>query len=524
MTFRAGTLLLAAAAACSALTPAYPADRDTKPTAPAARSEIEPPPNVLFIIADDLAPRLGSYGAPVKTPSLDALARSGVQFDQAYAQFPWCAPSRASFLTGTRPDTTRVTDLTTPFRSVLPNIQTLPQYFRNHGYFTARVGKVFHQGVPGDIGTSGPDDTPSWDQVSNPRGRDRDAEAGRLKNNTPGIPYGSAMAWLDDEGADAEQTDGKVAISAINLLRAGAAGTKPFFLAVGFYRPHVPLVAPQAYFAPYSLARIAIANETPASLARVPQYTKDWLPDNFGMSPDQQREVIRAYSASTSFMDAQVGLVLDELKRLGLERNTIVVFVSDHGFLLGEHGQWMKNLLWNESTRVPMIIRAPGIGPGRSGRTVELLDLYPTLTQLAGLPHYDRNEGTSLVRLLHRPASAWNRPAFSQVRGGRSLRTERWRYTEWEDGRLGVELYDHRADPGERRNLASDRRYAQVVARFREMLPRGPAERRPAPLQYDPVKQCLSGFPATPSATATGTTPARKAGEDGLVRCQRLDP
>lgn len=239
-------------------------------TAPATPSQ-GARPNVLFIIADDLAPRLGTYGAPVQTPALDAFARTGVQFNRAFTQFPWCGPSRASFLTGTRPNTNCVMDLATPFRRALPDIQTLPEYFRSHGYRTTRVGKIFHQGVPGDIGRSGPDDPQSWDAVSNPRGRDRDAEAGALRNATPGIPYGSAMTWLEDDGADGDQTDGKVAAEAISMLQSGAKSGQPFFLAVGFYCPHVPLVAPAKYFKPYPRAKMKVAQETPASIAAVPE-------------------------------------------------------------------------------------------------------------------------------------------------------------------------------------------------------------------------------------------------------------
>ena len=528
MTRMARQDLMAAAATFALLTggqaPARAPAAAAAQAAPAAQPQAAPRLNVLFIMADDLAPRTGSYGAAVSTPNLDALARSGVQFEQAYCQFPWCAPSRASMLTGTRPDTTRVMDLNTPFRRALPDIQTLPQYFRNHGYRTTRVGKIFHQGVPGEIGTGGPDDPQSWDEVANPRGRDRDAENGRLKNNSPGVPYGSAMAWLDDEGADEEQTDGMVATNAIAMLRANAQSGQPFFLAVGFYRPHVPLVAPKAYFRPYALEKMKVAAETPESLARVPDYTKAWNVDNFGMNERQQREIIRAYSASTSYMDSQVGRVLKELRALGLDKNTVIVFASDHGYLLGEHGQWMKNVLWNQSTRVPLIISAPGVASAKSARTVELVDLYPTLTDLAGLPHYSRNEGTSLVPLLKHPKRAWDRPALSQVRGGRSVTTARWRYTEWEEGKLGVELYDHRSDPGEHRNLAGLPKYAKVIAQLRAKLPKGPVEKRAPPARYDPVRGCM---PGSASAAPRPAAPPGAAGGDGpggLVQCQRLDP
>lgn len=482
-------------------------------------------PNVLLIMADDLAPRLGNYGAPVRTPNIDRLARQGVSFDRAYSQFPWCAPSRASMLTGTRPDTTRVKDLNTPFRAALPDIQTLPQYFRSNGYFSGRVGKIFHQGVPAGIGEAGPDDTQSWDKVVDPRGRDRDAENGRLVNLTPGIPYGSAMAYLADEGEDGEQTDGKVASEAIAMIKANR--DKPFFIGVGFYRPHVPEVAPKRYFDLYPLDTIRIEKQDPAMLARVLPASKAWTPDNFAMTPDQQREMIRAYYAATTFMDAQVGRVLDALEELGLAEDTIVVFTSDHGFMLGEHGQWMKNILWEPSARVPLIVRVPGRGKTagkRSPRTVELLDIYPTLVELAGLPGYARNEGKSLTPLLARPHDRqWAKPALSQVRGGRSVRTERWRYTEWEGGKLGRELYDHSRDPGEFDNLADDPRHAATVAKLRAMLPQGPVEARSKPVAYDAVRDCTY-FPRQP-APAPGKAPASGGdGMAGLQRCEALDP
>jgi len=492
-----------------------------------APARAERRPNVLLIMADDFAPKLGSYGAPVRTPNLDRLAAQGVSFDRAYSQFPWCAPSRASMLTGTRPGTTRVADLNTPFRAALPDILTLPQYFRANGYFAGRVGKIFHQGVPGGIGEAGPDDPQSWDKVVDPRGRDRDAENGRLVDLTPGIPYGSAMAYLADEGEDDEQTDGKVATEAIEMLKANR--DKPFFIGVGFYRPHVPEVAPKKYFDLYPLNTVAIENQDPAMLARVLPASKAWTPDNFGMSADEQRQMIRAYYAATSYMDAQVGRVLDALQALGLADDTIVIFTSDHGFMLGEHGQWMKNILWEPSARVPLIVRVPGTRTAkgkRSPRTVELLDLYPTLLDLAGLPGYDRNEGKSLKPLLARPADrGWAKPALSQVRGGRSVRTERWRYTEWEGGKLGRELYDHKRDPGELHNLADDPRHAATVAKLHAMLPAGPVEARPKPVPYDPIRNCTY-FPAQRPASPTAAK-ASGMGADGLAglqRCEALDP
>nr|AGU10881.1 Sulfatase [uncultured organism] len=519
-----GVAAIALTAGLVTMTPAIAKQASMQASRLKAGEQVQRPMNVLFIIADDLAPRLGSYGFPVKTPNIDRLAAQSVSFDRAYAQFPWCGPSRASFLTGTRPNTTRVIDLTTPFRTALPDIMTMPQYFRANGYFSGRVGKIFHQGVPNDIGTGGPDDSVSWDAVVNPRGRDRDAEDGRLKVLTPGIPYGSAMAYLDDEGDDAEQTDGKVATAAIEMIRANK--NKPFFIGVGFYRPHVPEVAPKKYFDLYPLDKIQPTRQSAADLSRLLPASKAWTPDNFGMTPDEQRQMIRAYYAATSFMDAQVGRVIDALQEMGLADDTIVVFTSDHGFMLGEHGQWMKNILWEESDRVPLVIRVPGSRTcgKRSPRTVELLDLYPTLTELAGLPKYGRNEGTSLSPLLRNPVDRnWTKPALSQIRGGRSVRTERWRYTEWEAGKLGRELYDHSKDPLEQHNLADDQRFAATTAQLRALLPGGPVEKRPAAVRYDAVRDCAY-FPQPKSGTSGAGASAGGEGGGGLNRCETLDP
>ena len=436
--------------------------------------------NVLFIASDDLNNHIGAYGhSLVKTPNLDRLARRGRVFDRAYTQFPWCSPSRSSLMTGLRPDTTRVYDLTTHFRAALPDVVTLPQMFRNNGYVAARVGKIYHYGVPGGIGTSGLDDPPSWDKVVNPRGRDKDEEH-LLRNLTPSRALGSALAYLAAEGTDEEQTDGIVATATIRLLEENR--DSPFFIAAGFYRPHCPYVAPKKYFDLYPPEKIQLPQEPPDHLKTLLDAALWTKPLYWDLNEQQRREIIRAYYASITFMDAQVGRVLDALERLKLADNTVVVFWSDHGYLLSEHGQWMKNSLFEESARVPLIIAAPHQkAKGRAtNRVVELLDMYPTLADLCGLPAPKELEGRSLRPLLDDPRAKWDGAAYTQIgRGGvpakfmgRSVRTERWRYTEWDEGKQGVELYDHANDPREYRNLAGEPKFAATVAEMKQRLHR----------------------------------------------------
>lgn len=434
-------------------------------------------PNVLFIAVDDMNNDLGCYGHPlVKSPNIDRLAARGVRFDKAYCQFPLCSPSRSSLLTGLRPDTTRIYELQTHFRSIIPDVVTLPQLFKNNGYFTARVGKIYHYGNPGGIGTSGLDDPPSWNEFVNPSGRDKVPLEPQIINHSPSRGLGSAMCFLSDPtGKDEEQTDGLVALEAIKLIEKHKDG--PFFIAAGFYKPHTPYVAPKKYFDMYPLDTIKLPTATPDSVKGVPDAalasTKPW--PWFGVNEQQARECKQAYYATISFVDAQIGKLLDALDRLKLTDNTIVVFWSDHGYHLGEHGLWMKQSLFEESARVPMIIAAPGqkaVGKG-SPRTVEFIDIYPTLADLAGLTAPTNLAGASLKPLLDNPQASWTRPAYTQVmRGGtpgRSVRTERWRYTEW-SGENGTQLFDHDADPQELHNLAGDPKFASVVTEMQTQL------------------------------------------------------
>jgi uncharacterized sulfatase len=434
-------------------------------------------PNVLFISVDDMNNDLGCYGHPVvKSPNIDRLAARGVRFDRAYCQYPLCSPSRTSLMTGLRPDTTQVYDLKRHFREVRPDVVTLSQLFKNQGYFAARVGKIYHYGNPGQIGTPGLDDPPSWDVAINPRGRDKDEEK-LLTNHTPKRGLGSSLSFLAAEGADDEQTDGKVAAEVIRLIEEKK--DKPFFIAAGFYRPHCPYIAPKQYFDLYPLSSVKIGRHVPGERKRGPMpafaSTQPW--PWFGVSEEQATEALRAYWATISFVDAQVGRLLDALDRLQLSDNTIVVFWSDHGYHTGEHGLWMKMSLFENSARVPLIIAAPGRAAGKaSPRTVELVDLYPTLADLAGLDPPDNLAGASLRPLLDDPSAKWDRPAYTQLRRGQfpgySVRDKRYRYTEWDGGSRGVQLFDYETDPGELHNLADDPQHAETVKRMRKLLHR----------------------------------------------------
>jgi len=439
--------------------------------------ESKPKLNVLFIAVDDLNTDLGCYGHPlVKSPNLDRLAGRGVRFEHAYCQYPLCNPSRSSVMSGRRPDTTRIVNNAPYFRDALPEVVTLPQLFRQNGYFAARVGKIYHAGVPMDIGTSGKDDAASWDYAVNPRGRDKDQES-LLVNFTPKRSLGSCLCYEQAEGASEEQTDGKVASEAIRLLEQKR--EQPFFLAVGFYRPHSPHIAPKKVFDLYPLEKIHAARYPSNDLEDIPLPARFMKPPHWGATEQQQREVIRGYYASVSFMDEQLGRVLDALDRLGLTGNTLVVFWSDHGYMLGLHGQWMKTMLFEGAARVPLILAGPGIPEGRvCRRTVELVDLYPTLADLCGLAPPGGLEGRTLRPLLENPVQPWEDPAYTQVLRlddknrprGDSVRTDRWRYTEWEHGKAGIELYDHDHDPDEFNNLANDPAYSKVVVELQALL------------------------------------------------------
>jgi uncharacterized sulfatase len=446
--------------------------------APFVRTQAAAPPkNVLFVVADDLtSTALGCYGHPiVQSPNVDSLARDGVRFDRTYCQYALCAPSRASFLTGMRPDTTKVLTNGPDFRDALPNHATLPQLFKNNGYQAIREGKMYHMGVPGTVGTDRWQDAASWTHNGSPQGKEHNSK-GEGQNLTPKIGQGVAMQYVRTPDAS-EQADFDAANRAIAHLEKHR--NDPFFLGLGFVRPHVPFVAPSSYFDKYPLAKIKPYANPADDLADIPAFVPKVLGNtalHMGMNEDQQREALRSYYAAISFMDDQLGRVLRTLEALKLRQNTVIVFMSDHGWHLGEHTFWQKRSLMEQSTKVPFIISAPGRkARGKATRSlVELLDLYPTVAELCGLRPADALHGKSVVPLLDDPRRAHKEVARTQLNAGktegRAARTEHFRYIRWQhEGETAEELYDHRQDPAEFRNVAAQSAYASELERHRKL-------------------------------------------------------
>lgn len=420
-------------------------------------------PNVLFITVDDLNTRLGCYGAPVVTPHIDRLAGRGVRFDRAYCQYPLCNPSRTSLLTGRRPPSTQVTHNHHWFRTRIPGAVTLPAHYRHNGYTTAQIGKVFHRGR---------DDEEAWNTggTKGSEGEPITAEAQKQWGRT-------ADRWAAIDGNGEDQPDARIALGAVSLLRTLARQGKPFFLAIGFARPHAPLVAPKRCFDLYHPADM----ELPADFAAQPPGNEWPFRPNFDLFATRQatrslaREAIAAYYACVSFVDEQVGRVMAEFDALGLGEDTIVVFWGDNGWHLGAKGLWSKMTLFEDSLRVPFTIFAPGVSGagGVCGRTVEMVDLYPTLIELCGLPPARDLEGRTLAPLLRDPTASWDKPAYSYLTHGArgaSVRNGRFRYTEWTGGGVKAELYDYQTDPGESKNLADSPEYGARVSEMRALL------------------------------------------------------
>lgn len=423
--------------------------------------------NVLFIVSDDLkASVLACYGDQVgHTPNIDRLARQGMVFESAYCQGTWCAPSRRSFMFSRYRGTSPV---------------NMGQHFKDNGWFSARVGKIYHMAVPGDIirGTNGKDVASSWTERFNSQGLEAGTPGeyaclnlnlftskleGRESTGMPNRMFVSVRC----EGDGSDQPDHKTATKIIELLREHH--EEPFFLAAGFIRPHYPMVQPQPYFDLYPWSEIELPQKVDNDLGDIPRRgrAKSTSASNgIGKYPDNQKRMWSAYYASVSFMDKQVGRILNELDRLRLRDNTAIVFTSDHGYHLGEHDFWLKSNFHEEVIHVPLIVAVPGRNAGRSRSIVELLDIYPTLSELVGLQTPGGVQGKSLVPILDDPAAKIRSEALTvMANGGVSLRSPHWHYMHYADG--SEELYDMESDPHEFTNLAMNAQYASILHELR---------------------------------------------------------
>ncbi len=449
-------------------------------------------PNILFIAVDDLRPELGCYGNPIiKSPNIDGLARTGVVFNRAYCQQAVCSPSRSSLLTGMRPDSTKVWDLKTHFRTALPEVVTLPQLFKNNGYFARGMGKIYHPGYDDEASWSVPFEVPRSQGYGSPENlamvrKKRQQAVAEGRNEDEPRPNGRGPAF---EGADVPDNtfqDGLVADLAVEALKDLKKKTnQPFFLAVGFIRPHLPFVAPKKYWDLYDPAKIQLA-PNPFRATNSPEYAvlfggelrsydsvpKEHIPD------DLARQMKHGYYAAVSYMDAQVGKVINELDRLGLRDNTIIVLWGDHGWKLGEHDAWCKHSNVENDTCAPLIVSVPHMKTAgqRTDALVEFVDVYPTLAQLAGLPLPAQLEGVSFRPVLDDTKRSWKTAAFSQYPRpvgaerlmGYSMRTDRYRFTLWVNRNdhskvNALELYDHQTDPQENDNIAGKPENAALV-------------------------------------------------------------
>lgn len=438
--------------------------------------------NVLVFFVDDLRPELGCYGVEsIKSPSIDKLASEGVLFERAYCQMAICAPSRISIMTGQYTNTTGIFDLFTPVRRAIPDAMTMPRYFHEKNYVTASFGKVFHHRN---------DDQAYWTELpersaekyADPKtlkAMKQSMQAARKKGlSEPELAAASKgpdieIAEVDDEA----YLDGVVAKQAIESLRKNK--DKPFFMCVGFSKPHLPFAAPKRYWDLYERDQFTVPER------KIPEGTPSravtkWgelrgyggIPADGPLSDEKTKELIHGYAACVSFADAQVGKVMAELDRLGLRDDTIVVLWGDHGYKLGEYGLWCKHTNLELDARVPFMISAPGFAKGKkTAALVEMIDLFPTLAKLTGGEVPESCEGKSLEPVLTNPDSAFRQFAFSQYpRGamGYSMRTDRWRYTEWFDTKsqkiVDRELYDHETTQTPDRNLANDPQYKDLVA------------------------------------------------------------
>jgi iduronate 2-sulfatase len=432
--------------------------------------------NVLLIISDDINCAIGCYGNPIiKTPNIDKLASRGVRFDHAYCQYPLCNPSRTSFLSGLSPESTHVWDQKTNPRDKLKEMVFLPEYFKQNGYFTARMGKIANESFEKVI---------QWDVTPENHAQATTAKDTSTKPKKNWLDLSNEeraaehLHWEAPDENDDQFWDGKTSRTISQILEENQ--NKPFFIGCGFKQPHIPFICPKKYFI-YPVDKIPDP-PTPLNtyvegvpLAAYPWSFRDQK-KNHPLSPEENRQLVAAYYANITFVDAQVGIVMDTLDRLNLANKTIVVFMSDHGYHNGDHGGiWDKMSLFEESLQVPLIIVAPGTKSGGVSKSlVEYTDLYPTLTELCGLKKPEWLQGKSLAPLLDDPTKIIHEAAFSLVERdsktvGRSVRTQRFRYNEWGDSK-GAELYDFETDPNELKNLAQNPDFSKQVTEMHDLL------------------------------------------------------
>ncbi len=451
------------------------------PATAAKNDDKKPQYNVLFIISDDLtSTALSCYGNKVcKTPNIDRIAAQGTRFTRAYCQGTYCGPSRASFMSGYYPHATGVLGYKSP-RPQIGDRVTWSQHFKNAGYYAARVSKIYHMGVPGGIekGDDGADDEASWTERFNSQGPEWKApgDGETLENNPDGkkpAVGGNTFVVVAADGDDLVHSDGKTAKKACELIEQHK--DKPFWLGVGFVRPHVPFVSPRPYhkpFLPYN--KMSLPPKIEGDWDDIPKAGINYKTSvNMKMDIWRQKKAVGGYYASVSYMDTQVGKVLDTLKKAGLEKKTIVIFTSDHGYHLGEHDFWAKVSLRDESSMVPLIISVPGKKPAVCNSFVELLDLYPTVASLCGLEAQKRLQGKDISPLLDDPGKQVREAAFSvaPARKGFLLRDDKWAYIQYEENASrGIELFDMEKDPKQYTNLAEKPEHKSRVTDFKARL------------------------------------------------------
>jgi arylsulfatase A-like enzyme len=432
-------------------------------------------PNILFIAVDDLRPELGCYGrGHIKSPNIDRLAKQGVVFGRNYCQVPTCGASRASLLSGMRPKEGRFFSFNTYLQKQIPDAITLPEHFKNNGYHTVSNGKVFHH----------QDDCPeSW---SEPDWRPDKQDGGyllkesiqRLKKNKK--KRGPAYECADV--GDFDYPDGKMIQKSLNDLRRLSKKDEPFFLAAGIYKPHLPFNSPKKYWDMYDRQKIEPAdNPFVPKGAPTASFTNwgelrnyDGMPKKGPLDDETTLTMLHAYYASVSYADALVGILLDELDSLGIADDTIVVLWGDHGWNLGEHSFWSKHVNYETSLHAPLLIKAPGFKQGvKVNGLSEFIDIYPTLCDLAGIDKPSQLQGQSLVKVMKNPKAAGKKAVFSRMRGGDSVKTDRYRYTEWmkKDNKVVARmLYDHKKDPDENVNVVDLPEYKDVVAEHAKLI------------------------------------------------------